>query len=215
MFIQAANLYGAVVTGRHFSKEHFGYINNFVSLLSFSGGGTQLQFPYCTKPSRCRQAQRHTSVMPVFTTDKKQYLISESKSWGWTVVFTLILYIGLKFFISMRQNNINFGLIFIFIMKLMDTLTQYHVNVIQIDKKKGKMNLRLESLMTGDDYKTYDLRNVSSELVEEKSWWSLNKTHLKLKIHLPGKKMLQITNRYGFKEDTLRVINDTLKIQYF
>jgi hypothetical protein len=150
--------------------------------------------------------------MPVFTTDKKNYLIRESKSWASTVIFTLIVYGSFKLFLSMRQDTVIIGLVSVFLLKLIDTLTQYHVNVIQIDKEKGKMNLRLNSLLTGYDYKTYKLQEVASELTETKSWLNFNQTVLRLRIYLPGKKVLQITNRYGFTDDTLKLIDDTLKI---
>jgi len=50
MRFQAAVLCGAFVTGGPFSKQGFVYINNFVSLSSFSGGQTSFDFPYCAKP---------------------------------------------------------------------------------------------------------------------------------------------------------------------
>jgi hypothetical protein len=75
------------------------------------------------------------------------------------------------------------------------------------------MNVRLRSLLTGFDYRSYPLQEVSSERVEETSWLNFNQTKVTLRIHLPEQAELQITNRYGFTNKTLSLIDDALKIQ--
>jgi hypothetical protein len=145
--------------------------------------------------------------MPVFKTDIKTFANNELKSWAWAVSLSAVASLFCYYVIGKSKNDclFYFGL-FIF-MKLSDFFTKSYVNAIQVEKEKGKLNIRLKCLMTGYDYKSYVLKEVRSEIKERKSWISFNKPYLELKIYLPKNRAFVITNRYGFTEDSLQLIN--------
>jgi hypothetical protein len=145
--------------------------------------------------------------MQVFTTDRKAYLTNELKSWAWTVAFVLLLYFGFQLFSPRSAGSFLIGVL---LLKLGDRLTQYHVKAIQIDKENYKINFRLNSIMSGQKIKTYDLRQVTAELTESKTWTT--KSSPALKIYLPKKESFRIDSRYGFSAATLTAINNALKI---
>lgn len=148
--------------------------------------------------------------MPIFSADKKNYRNQEIKRWIWGIISILILYACFKFFSNMRTDTSITGCISGFLAMLTNSITPYRLNVIQINNEKHKVNFRFKSIISGYEYKAFDLAEVTSELIEKKSWITFNRTSLRLKIFLPGKKMLYITNRYGYTNSSLRLIHETL-----
>jgi len=148
--------------------------------------------------------------MQAFTTDRKTYQTNELKSWAWTIAFALVLYSGFKLFSLVPQNSLFVGLTVIFLIKLGDTLTQYHVKTIQLDKENNRLNLILSSPMSGQKHKTYDLSQVSAELADNKSWTNGFGSSPVLKIYVTNKITFQLTSRYGFTKDILASVNQAL-----
>lgn len=148
--------------------------------------------------------------MPVFSTDKKNYRNQEIKRWILSFVLTFIMYVVFKTFSNMRPGSAITGFVTMFLLNLTNSITPYRLNVIHVNNETLKVNLRFKSFMSGYEYKAYELAEVSSELIEKKSWITFNRTSLRLKIFLPGKKMLYITNRYGYTNSSLRLIHETL-----
>jgi hypothetical protein len=150
--------------------------------------------------------------MQVFTPNRKIYQSNELKSWAWTVAFVLFLYFGVRSFFPISQDSLFVGVAVAFLLKLGNTLTQYHVETIQLDKESDKLNLVLSSVMSGQKYKTYDLRQITTELTENKTLLTGFKPSLALKIHITEKGSFQINSRYGFTTDTLTAVNNAVKV---
>ena len=153
--------------------------------------------------------------MPTIITNRNKFITNELKSWAWTLLASFLIYFICKYVLDMHQDSSITTSVITLILKLGDMVTQSHISVVQVDRQKRKLNLRLSCLMTGHDYKTFDLEEITSELIESKSWLTPKHPSLKLNIHLPNKKMFQLTNRYGFTDEALKNINDSLKTEAF
>ena len=149
--------------------------------------------------------------MQVFKTDKKLFWANELKSWLRTFAFAVLLYFGLKYFYSLTNDNIIIGFVVILLLKLSDSLTQYHVREIQIDAQKKQMNVILNSRMSGEKIKKYELDQATSELVNNIGLTKYLSSPFILKIFLKPKDTFLISNRYGFSLDTLTSVDQMLK----
>lgn len=149
--------------------------------------------------------------MQVFKTDKKLFWANELKSWLWTFAFAALLYFGLKYFSSLTNDNIIVGVVVILLLKLADTLTQYHVREIQIDGQNNQMTVILNSKMSGEKIKQYELRQATSELINNSGLTRYLSSPFTLKVFLKPKDTFVISNRYGFTLETLTSVDKILK----
>ena len=150
--------------------------------------------------------------MQVFTANRKTYQVNELKIWAWTGVFAILFYFGLKLFYSVSQDSLFVGITVVFLLRFGNTITQYHVKTIQLDKENDKLNLILSSIMSGQKNKIYDLRQITTELTENKTLITGFKPSLTLKIHITKKGTFKINSRYGFTADTLTAVNNAFKV---
>ena len=79
--------------------------------------------------------------MQVYKTEKKSYLTNELKSWLLTMVIALILFLVFKLFFSLSEDKILLDVVVLFLLKLGDTLTQYHVTEIRLDANSNQITL--------------------------------------------------------------------------
>jgi len=149
--------------------------------------------------------------MQVFKTDNKLFWANELKNWLWTFAFASFLYFGLKYFSSLTNDNIIFGVIVILLLKLADNLTQYHVREIQIEGQKKEMTVILNSRMSGEKIKIYGLEQATSELIKNSGLTRYLSSPFTLKVFLKPKDTFTISNRYGFTLDTLTSLDKVLK----
>ncbi len=98
-----------------------------------------------------------------------------------------------------------------FLMKLSDTVFQYHVGEIRIDTSTNKLIFKLSSLLSANEEKIFDLdqvRVITSKNFRLTKWLTGPVT---LKILLPKNKIFNITGRYGFSVDSLNEIESAIK----
>jgi hypothetical protein len=151
--------------------------------------------------------------MQTFKTDKKIFWISELKSWFWTFVFATFLYFGFKLFLSLTTDIIYVGVIVIFLTKLADTLTQYHLVEIQIDGQNNQLLFVLNSIMSGEKIKRYELGQATSELINNSGLTKYLSSPFTLNIFLRPKDNFKITNRYGFSLATLASVDKAINLK--
>ncbi len=151
--------------------------------------------------------------MQIFKIDKKNYWINELKSWLWDIAFAALLYLGCKYFTTLTDDNIVIVAAVILLIKLGDTLTQYHVNEIRIDGEKQQMTVILHSPMSGEKIKQYDVSQVTSTLSNNSGLTKYLSSPFTLHIFLNPKDTLKLTNRYGFTLATLQSVDETLKLR--
>jgi hypothetical protein len=149
--------------------------------------------------------------MHVFKTDTKLYLTNELKSWAWTTIIGILLVVILKSYYSLPQDKLLIGIAGIFLLKLGDTLTRFHVKEIKIDTQAKQLTFILNSIMSGQKNRIYDLRKATSELTHNSTLTKILYAPLTLKIFLPQKGGFRINGRYGFSTHTLEDINNALK----
>lgn len=150
--------------------------------------------------------------MQVFKKDKKIFWANELKSWLWTFTFAGFLFFVFKYFFALTNDNISVGVVVIFLVKFADTLTQYHVREIQIDEQKKQMTVILNSVMSGEKIKQYELGQVTSELITNSGLTKYLSSPFTLKIFLNPKDTFRLSNRYGFTLETLTSVDKTLKL---
>lgn len=149
--------------------------------------------------------------MRVFKTDKTLYLTNELKSWAWAIVSVLLFYFGAALFFYAPQDKLFVGVTLIFLFKLGETLTPYHVKEIQIEAEKNRLIFILDSILSGQRNKIHELQQTRSELIHSAGLTGALSSTLTLQIHLPGKEVYRITGRYGFPAKTLAEIHNALK----
>jgi hypothetical protein len=149
--------------------------------------------------------------MQVFKIDKKLFWTNELKSWLWTFAFAALSYFGLKYFSSFANDNIIVGVVVILLLKLADTLTQYHVKEIQIDGQKKQLTVILNSRMSGEEIKSYELAQATSELINNSGLTKYLSSPFTLKLFLNPKDTFVISNRFGFTLETLTSLDKILK----
>jgi hypothetical protein len=150
--------------------------------------------------------------MQVFKTDKKIFWANELKSWLWPFAFAAFLFFVFRYLFALPNDNIRVGIVVIFLMKLADTLTQYHVREIQIDEQKKQMTVILNSVMSGKKIKQYELGQVTSNLITNSGLTKYFSSPFTLKIFLNPKDTFRLSNRYGFTLETLTLVDNTLKL---
>ena len=145
--------------------------------------------------------------MQVYKTEKKSYLTNELKSWLLTMVIALILFLVFKLFFSLSEDKILLGIVVLFLLKLGDTLTQYHVTEIRLDANSNQITFILNNIMSGEKNKNYNLQQTHSEIIKTSKLNTFLNSDLILKIYLPDKKLFKIGSRYGFSPSTLETID--------
>lgn len=153
--------------------------------------------------------------MKIFKTDKRIRLINELKSWAWVLITTGVLVFFIFRLSSMKLEHFWNVMIVTFLMKLSDTLFQYHVDEIRIDAYTNKLFIGLSSLLSGNEEKIYDLDQVQ---VTTNKNFRLNKWLIgpkTINILLPKNKIFKISGRYGFSEDSLNEIESAIKSKAF
>ena len=149
--------------------------------------------------------------MQVYKANRKIFWTNELKSWFLTFAFAVALYYCVKLFSSVSAENLMVGFAVILLLKIADVVTPYRVTEIGIDAQKDQMKFKLYSLLSGDKVKTYELRQVSSELVHYSGLAKLLSSPLTLKVFLTSSDMFRISSRYGFSAKTLASVDNTLK----
>ena len=149
--------------------------------------------------------------MEVYKADKKIFWRSELKTWIVIILFTAFLLFLFKFLFNFSSNNIFMSVLIIFLLKLSNTLTQYHVVEIQIDKNNNQLNFILESIMSGEKVKKNELSQTSSELIFSSGFIKYLSPKFYLKILLGSNDIFKITSRYGFSLNTLTLVNKSLE----
>lgn len=146
--------------------------------------------------------------MQVFKTDKKLFWTNELKSWLWTFAIAALMYFSLNYFFHKP------GIVSVYVLlllKLSDTLTQYHVREIQIDGQKNELTVILISRMSGQKINRYELDQTFSELIINSGLTRFLARPFTLNIFLNPKKTFVISNRYGFTLETLTSVDKLLR----
>src|SRR5687768_15340001 len=95
----------------------------------------------------------------VFVTGSRIYLTAELKSWAITILILMLMYFSLNLVKKVPDNSIAFLTGFLLI-KAGGTLTQSRICGITIDNQNKQLILTLNSLMSGNKIKVYDLFQI-------------------------------------------------------
>ena len=149
--------------------------------------------------------------MQIFKTEKKIFWINELKSWVWTFVFVTIFYFGIQLFSKMTFDNLIIGVVVLLLSKIGNTLTQYHIIEIHIDREKNQLTFLLNSYISGQKNKQYELKHASSELIYNSGLTKYFTSPYFLEILIRPKDIFKIHNRYGFSLNTLISVDKSIK----
>ena len=149
--------------------------------------------------------------MQIFKTDKTTFWKNELKSWFWTTLTIAVFYFGLKLFFQMTHDKLVIGVIVLLLLKIGDTLTQYHVTEIHIDSESNQLTFMLNSIMSGEKTKQYKLEKATSDLKNNSGVTKYFASPYSLKIFLKPKDTFSLSNRYGFSFETLKQVDRSIK----
>jgi hypothetical protein len=147
------------------------------------------------------------TTMQTFKRDKRQYLYNESKSWLLFFVGIAALYIAASTLFAIGQDKLVIAVAVMLLMKLGDTLTTACVQEIRIDKDRNFLTWKEYSLLSGDKIKNHTLAHTTAILHQKAGKLFAYNT---LSITLSEKKDLRLTERYGFKLETLAAMERLL-----
>ena len=148
--------------------------------------------------------------MQVFKTDRNIYLTNQLISWVWTIAFVLLVYFGFKLLSPQPIGRLLVPISLIILYRLRDTLTQFHVKKIKVDAQTNQLSFLLQSVMSGQKIRNYDLRQIKSELITYSRFASILYSSMTLKVLLPKNEVFRISSRYGFSANTLTLIDNAL-----
>ena len=149
--------------------------------------------------------------MQTFNIDKKTFWINEIKSWLTVIAFAILLSFIFSYFFSFKVDRIITGFCVIILLKLSDSLTQFHIKQIQIDKTTNQLTFILQSRMSGQKVMKYKLEQMTSELITNNGLKKFFSFPIVLKVYLKPKDTFSITNKYGFTNDILLLVDRELK----
>jgi hypothetical protein len=150
--------------------------------------------------------------MQVFKTNKKKFWANELKGWTILIAFSILLYFVFLYFFPTTNDRIISGITVLFLLKIGDSLTQFHVKEIQICRQKNQLTLILTSRMSGEKIMTYNLLQASSELIINSGYKKYYSFPYILKIFLKPKDTFVIKAKYGFTKETLMLVDSELKL---
>lgn len=150
--------------------------------------------------------------MQVFKTDRKLFWTNQLKSWALTIVFATALYFVLRLFSSASTDNLLVGVVILFLLKISDTFTPYHVTAIEIDRQTNQLIFKLYRFISGDKVRKYELSQARSELVYHSAIANAVSSPVTLKILLSSKDTFRINSRYGFSKETLTSVDKAMKL---
>jgi hypothetical protein len=148
--------------------------------------------------------------MQIFKTDKKIFWANELKSWLWTFAFIAFVYFVPSQFVSLTSDTISVGVTVVLLLKLSDTLTQFHLKEIQIDDQTNQLIFVLKSVISCEKIKQYEFGQASSKLAINSGLAKYLTSPFALKIFLRPKDIFRINDRYGFSLATLTEINNII-----
>lgn len=151
-------------------------------------------------------------IIETFSVNKRILWANEFKEWFFTFVFAAFLYLALQFFFTSSNSSIVVGFMVWLLLNISRTLTQYHVSQIRIDSQSCRLTLVLNSIMSGEKVKVYDLRNLKSELIIASGMARYFDSSLILKLYFKPKDVFRISSRYGFSTETLVLVDGSIKL---
>ncbi len=146
--------------------------------------------------------------MKVYKADKTNYWINELKSWILTFIAYAVLFFIIKSIFLRPPGKILLSICVIFILKVANILTQYRATDIRIDPTNDKLTFILNSIMSGEKSKIYDLKQTQSAIVKTSILNTFLNPGLVLKIYLPKNEVFIIRGRVGFSPATLKAIDN-------
>ncbi|MFT3822536.1 MAG: hypothetical protein QM731_01400 [Chitinophagaceae bacterium] len=149
--------------------------------------------------------------MQSFKTNTKLLQRSTLKNWGWTIGMAILLFITFRLVLNFPIDKVWLGIIVIFVIRLGDAITEFHVREIRIDTAADQLTFILRSIMSGEKIRSYPLQQAASLLKYHSGFISFLSFPLTLIISLPKKEYFKINSRYGFSADTLTAIDTALK----
>ena len=111
----------------------------------------------------------------------------------------------------MTHDKLVIGVIVLLLLKIGDTLTQYHVTEIHIDSESNQLTFMLNSIMSGEKTKQYKLEKATSDLKNNSGVTKYFASPYSLKIFLKPKDTFSLSNRYGFSFETLKQVDRSIK----
>jgi len=144
--------------------------------------------------------------------NKKDYILSELMSLLRVLALGVLVVIFAKDILGRPiEKQLLLIVTPVLLLKLGDTITQYHVHAISVDKANNNLRITLLSIMSGDKTMEFALEKVNSMLVQNKGLSRLITGSSLLEINISHKKGFRISKRYGFSSTDLEKIHELIQ----
>ena len=149
--------------------------------------------------------------MNVLEINKRDYRLAELKYWLWSLVSFVV---GVTLAIIFLDFQLEKKWIIIaapLAITIANTMTQYHVHVISIEKETNTLLITLQSIMSGSKVKIFPLDNVKVTITENNGLRRIIYGPLVIKLIVNNADTFRITKRYGFSLDNLKLIAEKIR----
>lgn len=99
----------------------------------------------------------------------------------------------------------------VLLLKIADTIIQYHVHSATVDRTTNIVKLKLLSIMSGEKEIIYPLDEIESILSRKIGVRRLFSCSIILEINAPQRNTFRITKRYGFTSNDLEKIHELIQ----
>ena len=147
--------------------------------------------------------------MKTFKSETSVRIASEIQSWITTSIVLSAVYLPWYLFSDKPkfESAVLYGIVF---MKIGNTLSQFVVSEIHVDKGSNKITFVLKSVLSGRKTKAFPLHEIQSEVCLKGIWGRAWSSGTVLKVYTSDNGHFQITSQYGFSAKTLVKINEAL-----
>ncbi len=148
--------------------------------------------------------------MKIFKIEKNKYLLNELISWSWDIIIFGIISMAIFYTTNRMLEDACVLLSCVFFIQFFDMLQQEKITAIKVDAVNNTLAFILSSKLSGKEEKRFPLNLAKVVLIKKPTFsiWMYQK--LILKVSLPDNSFFNITQRYGFSENTVIEIEEAI-----
>jgi hypothetical protein len=149
--------------------------------------------------------------MNVLEINKRDYHLAELKSWLRSLVSILVVVTFAIIFLDFQIEKKWLIIAVPLIITIANTVTQYHVHAISIEKETNTLLITLQSIISGSKVQNFPLNKVNVIIKENNGLRRLIYGPVVIKLIVNNEDTFRITKRYGFSSDNLKLIAEKIR----
>lgn len=149
--------------------------------------------------------------MNVLEINKREYRLAVLKSWLWSLVSIIVVVTLAIKFLDFQLEKKWLIIAVPLAITIANTVTQYHVHAISIEKETNTLLITLQSIMSGNKVQNFPLDKVKVIITENNGLRRIIYDPLVIKLIVTNAHTFRITKRYGFTSDNLKLIAEKIR----